>query len=129
MIKTFDEITGKTAFLEGHKGLPRDLEEFYNYLISINKPVILIENLYDDPAKITQIQSCQNLCFYTTGMFLRELNELVMQFDRLNYVPVNVFFADDRNPQLFRTHVKKLSGLGTKFYLLDVFGKELEALR
>ena len=118
MITRFHEITGTTAFLDGTQGLCDTMQEMYDALKKLGKPVLEIDNLFDQPAKIASVVSCENLSVHTTGLQRELLENAIVNFLKLKYKPSRVFFFDEQNIRIFRRQIEVFREQGTEFYLV-----------
>lgn len=115
----FEDVTGKTAFLEGGGGLANFEKDLYDFLESNGKEVVLIDSLYEQPSRIKGIVGCENLCFFTTGVYKPFLTRIIAEFEKLNYQPARVFFVHKIAATFFPDQIERLSQQGTKFYVAD----------
>jgi hypothetical protein len=117
--KSILTLTGKTAFLNGQKGL-HDLESrFCKSFENNGKEVLVLDNLFEQPEKLKSLLDCDNLVLSTTGMYLEDVNKLVDAFKQLNYVPKVVVFVTEQTAMSLLGVAREMKKLGTKFYFFD----------
>lgn len=104
------------AFLNGELGF-HDSGHF-NLFQKFNSEgvyVAVLDNLYNQPGKLSQIVKYDAIVVGTTGFEIAKTNQLFDLFESLDYNPRVVIFAPNEEPFIYM--VKKLTN--TKFYKLD----------
>jgi hypothetical protein len=117
-MNTLNDLQGTTAFLNGQKGLHDLEEELCSALKRANKPFLVLDNLFEQSEKLLQVTKCDNLAFSTTGLYAEQLKTLVDVFEKLQYVPKNVFFLTE-NPLFLNSECKK--GHFQTYHLFGMF--------
>lgn len=113
------DLKGTTALLNGQEGLHDTEAEFKSALDRLGKSVLVLDNLFEQSEKLLQVTQCDNLAFSTTGLYAEQLKTLVEVFEKLQYVPKNVFFLTDQTALTFSGVARDFKEKGTKFYFLD----------
>ena len=118
-MESITELSGKTAFLNGQKGL-HDMEaRFSRSLIEHKKKVVVIDDLFENPKKLLKVVKCNNIVLFTTGQNHEEINSLVGAFEKLQYVPKVVIFVTENTALIFCGIARELKKKGTQFYFFD----------
>lgn len=112
----------KVAFLNGELGFhDRFHQEYFNKLNSNGDHVMLIDNLFNQPGKISQIPQYTTLVVGTVGFENKKINRLFEAFLKMNYIPERVIFAP--NEDYFIIMARNFKGR-TLFYRLDYINLE-----
>ena len=121
-----ENLTGITAFLNGQKGLHEYEDKLSKLFITLNKEILILDNLFEDPKKIKQIITCDNLCLSTTGTYADKLKPLIDSFGKLNYAPKAIIFFGENTALYFCEIARELKKkYGTEFFYPATFNSDL----
>lgn len=126
MDATLDILTGRTAFLNGQAGLHEQEEKLFNHYNKSGKDVLVLDNLFQAPDKLSLVVKCDNLVLSTTGMYAEKLAPLMEAFEKMNYAPKVVVFMGENTALFFCGLARELKKkYGTKFYFPDVLDRNM----
>lgn len=129
MKDSLEILQGTTAFLNGQSGLHDTEERFSKFLIKNNKSIVIIDNLFENAARLSEVAACDNLVLSTTGMFAEQLAPLIDAFEKLQYSPKTVIFIGENTALTFVSIARELKkNCGTKFFFLDIIDFSLREI-
>lgn len=121
-----EKLKGITGFLNGQNGLHDREWKLSQYLKSIGKEILILDNLFNENKKLTKIIKCENIVLSTTGLYARKIDPILEIFIKMKYAPKKVIFMSENTALFFCEIARDLKKkYKTKFYYPDIIGNEL----
>lgn len=86
------------AFLNGEEGLHETDQNLFDQYTKEGKTCILVDNLFEDPARMKLAIGSECWVVSSTGLHYKELQDLFDHFKTLNYLPTDVIILLDEEP-------------------------------
>lgn len=126
------DIVGTTAILNGSSGTDDTSNELLLYLQDHGKRVYLLDNLYEDPEKLSILveKGVDTLYIFTTAIHRDKLEKLAFKFRSLRHIPKHVIFYSEGSLMPFLSLARELKKEGTQFWYiyLDEYEQILEKI-